>query len=91
MANLPTRYNWGISIKNQNATLYNQLSDTYSDTARAVNSKINKYISTSDPKANSVENTIFDLGDIWVNKNTDTAWIMTSRQTNTQVTWKQIT
>lgn len=90
MPSLPTRFNWGITIKNMNPTLYNQLNDTYTDTARAVNAKVNKNINAKDPPANAAENAIFDIGDIWINTTSDRAWIMTSRQTNNQVTWTEI-
>lgn len=91
MPSLPPRFNWGAAIKNINDTLYNQLNDTYTSTARIVNLKVNRNIATYDPPADSTQNTLWDVGDIWVNTTTNTAWIMTSRQTTTQATWTQIT
>ena len=91
MARLPPTYNWGNELKNENSTLYNQLTDSYSLTARTVNGKISKNITTLDPPADSAQNTSFEIGDVWVNTSTDTAFMMTSRQTNTQATWTQIT
>lgn len=91
MPSLAPRFNWGAAIKNVNDTLYNQLNDAYTTTARIVNGKVNKNITTVNPPVDSVQNAAFDLGDIWVNTSTDTAWIMTSRQTTTQATWTQIT
>lgn len=91
MALLPPRYNWGTEIKNVNATLYNQLNDSYTTTARIVNQKINKNVTTVNPPADAAQNSAYEIGDIWVNSSTNTAWIMTSRTSNTQVTWTQIT
>lgn len=80
------RFNWGTEIKNINSTLYNQLNDSFSSTARVVNTKISKYITNIDPPADSETNKIFEDGDIWVNSSSDTAWILTSRSSNTAVT-----
>lgn len=91
MPTLPPRFNFGTEVKNINPTLYNQLNDSFSSTARIVNTKISKYVTTIDPPSDEAVNQLFEEGDIWVNKSTDTAWIMTSRTTNTAVTWKQIT
>jgi len=91
MPNMPPRFNYGAEIKNINDTLYNQLSDTYSLTARTVNQKVNKNVTTLNPPADSQQNASYEVGDLWVNSSTNTAWIMTSRQTNTQATWTQIT
>lgn len=84
-------FNWGSEIKNINPTLYNQLNDTFSSTARVLNTKTSKYRTTVNPPADDQINTLFEQGDFWINENTDTAWILTSRTTNTAVTWKQIT
>lgn len=91
MPSLIPRFNWGTEVKNSNPTLYNQLSDSYSLTARIVNTKISKYVAENDPASVDQVNSILEEGDIWINRLTDTAWIMTSRVTNEEVTWKQIT
>lgn len=85
------RFNWGTEIKNINPTLYNQLNDSFSSTARVLNTKISKYITNVDPPADDPVNVNFDQADIWVNQLTNNAWILTSRTTNTAVTWKIIT
>ena len=87
MANLPTRFNFGTEVKNYNLTLYNQLNDMYTSIARIVNSKVNKNVTTSDPPADAAQNASYEIGDIWINTSTDSAWIMTSRQSNTIATW----
>ncbi len=91
MPSLPPRYNWGSEIKNINPTLYNQLNDAYTISSRIINTKVTKNVTTVDPTADSVSNASYDIGDIWINTNSDSAWIMTSRQTNTQVVWTLIT
>lgn len=91
MPTLPPRYNWGTEVKNINVTLYNQLSDSFTEIANVTNTKTSKYVTTTNPPADGQANLNFDVGDLWVNRSTDTAWIMTSRSTNTAVTWKQIT
>lgn len=91
MPRLPPRYNYGSELKNENPTLYNQLTDIYTDTANIVNTKTGKYATNVDPQASAPINGIFDIGDIWVKTTTDTAWILTSRLSATSVTWKQIT
>lgn len=85
------RFNWGAEIKNINDTLYNQLNDSFSSTARVLNTKTSKYITNVNPPADDQINLNFEQADIWINQSTDTAWILTSRTTNTAVTWKQIT
>jgi len=91
MPNQPPRFNWGTEIKNINPTLYNQLNDSFSSTARVLNTKTSKYLTNVNPPADDQINTLFEEGDFWINQDTDTAWIMTSRTTNTAATWKQIT
>ena len=91
MPNLTPTFNWGSNIKNINDTLYNQLSDSYSSTARIVNTKASKNVTTGSPAASSSNNSNYDVGDIWIDTATNTAWIMTSRSTNSDVTWTQIT
>jgi hypothetical protein len=91
MPTLPPRYNWGTEVKNVNPTLYNQLDDSFTTIARVLNTKSSRHITTTNPPSDGPINAIFELGDFWVNQSTDTAWIMTSRQSNTQATWTQIT
>jgi len=97
MVTLITNYNWGSSLKNQNPELTRQLSTAYTDTAQVVNTKISKYTTDGDrkphvdPPANSDFNNNFEIADIYVRTDTDTAWIMTSRTTSNAVTWTQIT
>lgn len=94
MPRLITNFNWGTALRNQNPELTRQLSEAYSDTALVVNTKVSKYITDRDaPNAATPDdaNKNLELGDIWVNKTTDTAWIMTSRTTDLLVTWSQIT
>lgn len=97
MVTLITNYNWGSSLRNQNPELTRQLSTAYTDTAQVVNTKISKYTTDGDrkphvdPPANSDFNNNFEIADIYVRTDTDTAWIMTSRTTSNAVTWTQIT
>jgi hypothetical protein len=86
-----TRFNWGTEIKNINDTLYNQLNDSFTSTANVLNTKPTTYVTNVDPLPDSDVNKQFVSGDMWVNSSTDTAWILTSRTTNTAATWKQIT
>ncbi len=94
MPTLITDFNWGQALRNQNGELTRQLSDAYTSTALCVNTKISKYVTTTDAP-NSVTsnqtNKNLEIGDIWVNKSTDKAWIMTSRTTDLLVTWTLIT
>ena len=97
MPTLQTFFNWGRSLQNSNPELTRQLSDAYGDTARAVNTKISKYVTDGiqkphvNPPANSQFNANFDIGDIYVRSDNNTAWIMTSRTTTNAVNWQQIT
>lgn len=91
MSRLPTRYNFGSEVRNLNNQLYNQLVDMFGKTSDAVNGKVNKYATDSSPPASDQINQEFDIGDIWVRTDTNTAWIMTSRTTAKDVTWTQIT
>ena len=97
MPTLIQNFNWGSSLRNDNPELVRQLATAYSDTAQAVNTKISKYFTDGiqkphmNPPANSDFNKNFEIGDIFVRTDTDTAWIMTSRTTSNAVTWKLIT
>jgi len=88
---LPPTINLGTELKNENPTLYNQLNDSYSITARIVNGKPNKNVTNTTPPADSAQNASWEIGDIWVDQSTDSAYMMTSRQTNTAATWTLIT
>lgn len=97
MPTLIQNFNWGTSLRNQNPELVRQLSTAYSDTAQVVNTKISKYTTDGiqrphvNPPANSDFNKNFEIGDIYVRTDADTAWIMTSRTTANAVTWTVIT
>ncbi len=97
MPTLITNFNWGSSLVNENPGLTRQLSEAYGSTARVVNTKISKYVTDGvqrphvDPPANDQFNANFELADIYVRSDTDTAWIMTSRTTSTAVSWTLIT
>lgn len=97
MPTLIQNFNWGTALRNENPELVRQLATAYNDTAQVVNTKISKYSTDGiqrpnvDPPANSDFNRNFDICDIYVRTDTDTAWIMTSRTTANAVTWTQIT
>ena len=97
MPTLIQNFNWGSSLRNENPELTRQLSQAYSDTAFAVNSKVSKYVTDGaqrphvNPPANDQFNRNFEIGDVYVRTDTDTAWMMTSRTTSNAVTWTQIT
>ncbi len=97
MPTLITNFNFGTAVRNANPELTRQLSETYTNTALCVNTKISKYVTDGikkphvNPPANSPFNKNFEIADIYVRTDTDTAWIMTSRTTSEAVTWSQIT
>lgn len=94
MTRLETRYNWGDELNNDNPRLYRQLNDMYTNVAEKSNGKSNKRKASSPPIStpNSSDlNKNYDIGDIWVDESTDTAWILTSRTTPDTVQWTQIT
>ena len=97
MVRLITNFNWGAALENFNPLLTRQLSTAYTNTANIVNSKPSVYVTDGDskpnvnPPANSDFNKNFEIGDLYVRTDTDTAWIMTSRTTAKAVTWTQIT
>ena len=94
MPTLATKFNWGSELYNANPLLIRQLDTAYSDISLVVNTKSSKYIAETDPPNPATENTInktLEIGDFWVNKTSNNAWIMTSRTTDLLVTWKQIT
>lgn len=67
------RFNWGSEIKNINETLYNQLNDSYTSTARVLNTKPSCNVADTDPPSDDEVNRNFQQGDIWVNQSTDSA------------------
>lgn len=91
MPTLEPRFNFGQPDKNTNPTLYNQLNDLYSAVANNVNLKSGRFIAVFDPLTLTTVNATLSVGDLWINSATDMAWIMTSRTTSTNVTWKLIT
>lgn len=97
MPTLIQNYNWGSSLRNSNPELTRQLAQAYSDTAAVVNTKSSKYVTDGNqkpnvnPPANSDFNKNFEIGDLYVRIDTNTAWIMTSRTTSNAVIWSQIT
>jgi len=97
MPTLINNFNWGIALRNENPELTRQLSAAYQDTAYCVNTKISKYSTDGDqrphvnPPANSDFNKNFEICDVYVRTDTNTAWMMTSRTTSSAVTWTQIT
>jgi hypothetical protein len=62
-----------------------------------MNTKVSKYVTNGvslpnvNPPANNAFNQNFEIGDIYVRTDTNTAWIMTSRTTSNAVVWTQIT
>lgn len=97
MPTLLQNFNWGSALRESNPELGRQLSQAYTDTALAVNTKSSKYVTDGNqkpnvnPPANSSFNKNFDVGDFYVRTDTDTAWIMTSRVDAENVVWSQIT
>ncbi len=92
MPTLPRIFNWGNKIRELGNDLYNQLSKAYTDTSDILNTKASKrVISNQNPPASDQVNRNYDIGDLWVRTSSDTAWIMTSRTTDIDVVWTQIT
>jgi hypothetical protein len=97
MSRLNTTYNFGASLRNANPALNRQLGQIYNLIALALTDRVSKYVTNGeqrphvDPPASSQFNVAFDIGDIYVRTDTDTAWIMTSRTTSEAVTWTVIT
>ena len=97
MATLVNNFNFGTALYNSNRELTRQLGTLYSNIALVVNTKISKYFTDGvlkphvNPPANNQFNKNFEICDIYVRTDTDTAWIMTSRTTDTAVIWTQIT
>jgi hypothetical protein len=88
---LPLSRNWGSSKDLDNPLLFNELDDMYFDIANALSLLVKKNIvNGADPSASDQRNSLFSIGDISVRKDTNTAWIMTSRTTPNDVTWTLI-
>lgn len=91
MPSLVRVFNWGNAIKTLGVDLYNQLSKAYTSTADILNTKSSKLIlNGSDAPASDPVNKNYDIGDLAVRTDTNTAWIMTSRTSDVAVTWTQI-
>lgn len=90
MTRLNPFFNWGTELKTQNPVLYNQLTEVYASIARAMNTKVTKRVTTTDPPAIAQVNASYEIGDVWINTSTDAAWIMTSRSSDIAVTWTAI-
>lgn len=91
MTRLSNRYNWGSTLSKDNPDLYRQLNDVYTDISQNSNGKSNKINMTTNPPADSPVNKNFDIGDLWVRTDTNSAWILTSRTTAEAVNWTLIT
>lgn len=97
MPTLIQNFNWGTSVRNENPELNRQLSIAYLNTAIAVNGKVSKYFTDGDqkphmnPPANDQFNKNFEIGDVFIRTDTDTAWMMTSRTSSDIVVWTLIT
>ncbi len=97
MATVISTFNWGDSLKTENPELTRQLSSAYSATAQCVNTKTSKYATDGvqkphvNPPASSDFNKNFDVADIYVRTDTNTAWILTSRTSSTDAVWTLIT
>ncbi len=97
MPTLNQSFNWGSSLRNENPELNRQLSIAYEAIAQVVNTKISKYTTDGilkphvNPPASSDFNKNFDVADVYVRTDTNTAWMMTSRTTAIDAVWTQIT
>lgn len=91
MTRLNVRYNWGENLSEQNPELFRQLNDVYTDLATKSNGKANKIAMTSEPPSDSPVNKNFDIGDLWIKKDTNEVWVLTSRITAESATWKKMT
>lgn len=97
MPTLNQSFNWGSSLRNENPELNRQLSIAYEATAQVVNTKTSKYTTDGilkphvNPPASSDFNKNFDVADVYVRTDTNTAWMMTSRTTAIDAVWTQIT
>ena len=92
MVTLAQRFNWGQNLIDSQPQMFRRLNEAYTNTAQVVNMKISKYSTSGvDAPANSSLNRNFEIGDVYVRTDTNTAWMMTSRTTDVAVTWTLIT
>lgn len=92
MPTLVTRFNWGKGEDEEENRKNRQLNDTFTDITIIVNNKVSKrVISGQNPPASDQVNKNFEIGDVWIRTDTNSAWMMTSRTTDIAVTWKIIT
>lgn len=92
MTRLNETYNWGNEVSDENPHLHRKLSDVYFDIAKTANGKSNKNVTTAtNPPADDDVNKNFDVGDVWVRTDSNSAWMMTSRTSATACTWTIIT
>lgn len=92
MPRVAQTYTWGKGIREQNKDLYNQLNESYENIAFVLNTKVSRrVILDQNPPASDEVNRNFEIGDVWVRTDADTAWMMTSRTDDITVTWTQIT
>lgn len=89
---LPLKKNFGSEVLKEMPQLARQLDEMYTDISNAIQVQARRnVISGANPPANDPSNAIFSIGDITIRTDTNSAWIMTSRTTNTAVTWTLIT
>jgi uncharacterized lipoprotein len=92
MPKLPVKKNWGRAAENENPLLTRQLDEAYTDIVNVVNTTIKKNVTdNTSPSVTAQVNSLFEIGDIWVRKDTNQAWIMTSRTNDQTVNWQIIT
>lgn len=91
-SNLPLKKNFGRDVNEELPQLARQLDEMYTDIANAINNLVKKNILTGvDPQAVDQRNSFFSIGDIAIRKDTNKAWIMTSRTNPNTVVWTLIT
>lgn len=89
---VPLKKNWGDAVDNKNPLLARQLDESYTSLATAMGRKTSVYATKgTDAPASAQVNQTLSIGDFYVREDTNTAWIMTSRTSPQNVTWKQIT
>lgn len=89
---LPITKNWGQILVGQDPNLVRALDQFYTEVTLAINAATKKMIlDGANPPANADINKLYTVGDLAIRTDNNTAWIMTSRSTNTAVTWTQIT
>lgn len=92
MPRLANKFNWGTPSDPVIQEIYRQVTKMYSDIVNVLNTKSSVLVvDSTDPPASSQLNANYDIGDIYVRTDNDTAWMMTSRTTLIAVTWTKIT